>query len=193
MPPKPKITREMILETVLEITRRESFEAVNARSIADSLHCSTRPIFTCYENMEAMKREFLDYAFDFYESYVAAYDRVASSPALVLPLSYIHFAREETHLFHLIFVRHMALDVNAFSDFYQEPGNVEKARIFSEIIGVEMKDGKEIFLDLFLYAHGIAVLTAEGRLALDEESVEKMTANLLAALISRKKEAAHGT
>ena len=46
MPPKVKITKEMILNTVLDITREVGFEAVNARSIASKLQCSTRPIFT---------------------------------------------------------------------------------------------------------------------------------------------------
>ena len=64
MPPKPKITKDMILNTVLEITRKRGFEAVNARSIAEKLQCSTRPIFTCYKNMEELKTEFLDLAFE---------------------------------------------------------------------------------------------------------------------------------
>ena len=34
MPPKAKITKEMILNTVLEITREAGFESVNARSIS---------------------------------------------------------------------------------------------------------------------------------------------------------------
>ena len=56
MPPKAKITKEMILNTVLEITRKTGFETVNARSIASRLQCSTRPIFTCYKNMDELKK-----------------------------------------------------------------------------------------------------------------------------------------
>ena len=52
MPPKPKVTKDMILAAVLNLTQEEGFEAVNARSIAGKLQCSTRPIFTCYESME---------------------------------------------------------------------------------------------------------------------------------------------
>jgi AcrR family transcriptional regulator len=63
MPPKAKISKEMILDTVLDITRQAGFDAVNARSIADKLQCSTRPIFTCYKNMDELKCEFLDFAF----------------------------------------------------------------------------------------------------------------------------------
>ena len=52
MPPKARITKEMILNTALDLTRQSGFETVNARSVAGRLQCSTRPIFTCYENME---------------------------------------------------------------------------------------------------------------------------------------------
>ena len=45
MPPTAKVTREMILSAALDITRREGFDAVNARSLAARLGCSTRPIF----------------------------------------------------------------------------------------------------------------------------------------------------
>ena len=53
MPPKAKVTREMILQTVFQITREQGFEAVNARSIAESLNCSTRPIFTVKKKMKS--------------------------------------------------------------------------------------------------------------------------------------------
>ena len=63
MPPKAKISKDMILRTVLDITRETGFETVNARSIAASLQCSTRPIFTCYENMDELKAGFLEYSY----------------------------------------------------------------------------------------------------------------------------------
>lgn len=66
MPPKVKITREMILNAALALTREQGFEAVNARNIAAELECSTRPIFTAYQNMEEMKEDFLEFAYSFY-------------------------------------------------------------------------------------------------------------------------------
>ena len=84
MPPKAKISKEMILDTVLDITRQAGFDAVNARSIADKLQCSTRPLFTCYKNMDELKIEFLDFAFEFYNQYVADY-RAVSYTHLTLP------------------------------------------------------------------------------------------------------------
>jgi len=188
MPPKAKITIDMILKTVLDITRDTGFETVNARSIAGKLQCSTRPIFTCYDNMDELKSEFLIYAYDYYEQYVAHYRNCTNvSPYLILPLSYISFAQEETHLFKLLFINDMDLEMTEAKDFYNEIGNEKKARLFSDTIGIELERAKIIYLDLFLYTHGIAVLTATKKLALDQTSSEKMLANILSAFIKQEK------
>lgn len=188
MPPKAKITKEMILNTVMEITRETGFETVNARSIAGKLECSTRPIFTCYENMDELKKEFLDYAYESFKQYVADYCSSANvPPALIHPLSYIEFAREETHLFKLLFINDMDLEMTTAADFYKEIDNEKRAKDFSETIGTELEQAKIIFLDLFLYSHGIAVLTVTKKLELDRNSAEKMLGNLLSALITQGK------
>lgn len=188
MPPASRITKEMILNTVLDITREAGFEAVNARSIAGRLQCSTRPIFTCYNSMEELKAGFLDFAYDFYSQYVADYSAsIKVSPCLLLPLSYIEFARDETNLFKLLFIKDMDLDMAEARDFYREKGNEKKAGIFSEVIGVEPERAKEIFLDLFLYSHGMAVLTATKKLSLDRNAAEKMLSKLLSALVRQEK------
>ncbi|HEK4860562.1 TPA: TetR/AcrR family transcriptional regulator [Clostridioides difficile] len=188
MPPKVKITKEMILNTVLDITREVGFEAVNARSIASKLQCSTRPIFTCYENMNELKNEFLAFAYEYYNQYVVNYRNSKSvSPYLLFPLSYIEFAQEETYLFKLLFINDLDLMMKEANDFYKEIYNEKKARLFSESIGIDLECAKVIFLDLFLYTHGIAVLTATKKLTLDRYSAEKMLKNILTAFIRQEK------
>lgn len=189
MPPKPKITKEMILAAALEITRETGFQTVNARGIAGRLCCSTRPIFTCYKNMEELKTDFLHFAFAYYSRYVAGYNKAKNQkPYLLLPLSYIAFAKEETNLFQLLFISDMDLDMSEADDFYKEIENEEKARFFSQMIGVQPARGREIFLDLFLYTHGIAVLTATGKLSFDRKNTENMLQNFLSAYIQRETE-----
>lgn len=189
MPPKAKITKEMILNTVLDITRDTGFDAVNARSIAGNLRCSTRPIFTCYENMDQLKNDFLAFAYDYYEQYVTDYSRsVNVSSELFLPLSYIEFAQEETHLFKLLFINDMDLKMAEAADFYKEIDNEKKARVFSEAIGIELERAKVIYLDLFLYTHGIAVLAASKKITLNKVSAEKMVKNVLSAFIRQEKQ-----
>lgn len=181
----------MVLNTVLKITQEAGFDAVNARNIAARLSCSTRPIFTCYANMEELKAEFLDFAFEYYNRYVADYRNSADcKPDLLLPLTYIEFAKEETNLFKLLFINDMDLDMSEANDFYQELGNQKKAIAFSEMIGVQPERGKAIFLDLFFYAHGIAVLTATGKLSFDSRHSEEMLQNFLSAYMRQETEKA---
>ena len=193
MPPKAKITRQMILDTALELTRQAGFEAVNARSIAGKLRCSTRPLFTCYENMEQLKSEFLAFAYEYYERYVAAY-RAGSGvgPGLLLPLSYVEFARQEPNLFRLLFISDMDLALHRPQDFYKERGNEKKAAAFARALDLDPERAKAVFLDLFLSTHGIAVLAATNKLTLGERDVENMVANVLSAFLQRQTPAARG-
>ena len=189
MPPKAKITKEMILDIVLDMTRESGFETINARSIAGKLQCSTRPIFTCYKNMEELKTDFLAFAYEYYEQYVITYRNSQKvKPYLILPLSYIAFAQEETHLFKLLFINDIDLKMTEAKDIYQEIGNENKARLFSETIGVELERAKIIFLDLYLYTHGIAVLIAGDKIKLNRENTEKMIDNVLSAFIRQEKD-----
>ena len=189
MPPKAKITKEMILDIVLDMTRESGFETINAQSIAGKLQCATRPIFTCYKNMEELKTDFLAFAYEYYEQYVITYRNSQKvKPYLILPLSYIAFAQEETHLFKLLFINDIDLKMTEAKDFYQEIGNENKARLFSETIGVELERAKIIFLDLYLYTHGIAVLIAGDKIKLNRENTEKMIDNVLSAFIRQEKD-----
>ena len=184
MPPKARITKDMILDTVLKLTRESGFETVNARSIAGRLQCSTRPIFTRYENMVELKKDFLAFAYGYYVSYVNHFGESENvNPCLVFPLSYIAFAKEETHLFKLLFISDMDLDMAEAKDFYDEIDNVKNAERFSEAIGMDLERSKVIFLDLFLYTHGIAVLTAAKKLNLGRKSAETMLEHVLSSWI----------
>lgn len=188
MPPKVKITREMMLDAVLALTRKQGFESVNARNIATELGCSTRPIFTVYQNMEEMKKDFLEFAYSFYCSYVEQYKKKSGVETdLLWPLSYLSFAQEEPNLFHLLFVDDMALDLGKAMDFYQEMENGEKADAFAQRQGLERQKGRKVFLDLFLYAHGMAVLTAVGKMHLQQKEQAAMVRTMLEARIQWEK------
>lgn len=123
-----------------------------------------------------------------YEQYVIDYrDSAKVNSYLVLPLSYIDFAQEETCLFKFLFIDNMDLDMTKATDFYKEVDNEKRAKIFSEEVGIKLERAKVIFLDLFLYTHGIAVLTATKKIILDTDSAKKMVINVLSAFIKQEK------
>ena len=49
MPPRAKYTREEITEIALGIVAESGVESLNARSLAEAMGTSTRPIFTAFK------------------------------------------------------------------------------------------------------------------------------------------------
>lgn len=52
MPPACRFTREQIVAAALAITRERGFDAVTARAVADTLHSSSKVIFSAFSGMD---------------------------------------------------------------------------------------------------------------------------------------------
>ena len=44
MPPKVKVTKDMVIDAAFEIAREAGAENINARTVAKKLNCSTQPV-----------------------------------------------------------------------------------------------------------------------------------------------------
>ena len=55
MPPKVKVSKEQIVSAALDLIRHQGYDALNARSIAAALGCSTQPIFSNFTTMEELR------------------------------------------------------------------------------------------------------------------------------------------
>ena len=54
MPPKPKFTKEQILDAALDIARTRGANAIVARDVGKRLGTSSSPIFTFWSNMDEL-------------------------------------------------------------------------------------------------------------------------------------------
>ena len=57
MPPKARITKEMIIEAGLGIVRTEGEDALNVRRVAAELNCSTQPVMYHYKTVEELRSD----------------------------------------------------------------------------------------------------------------------------------------
>ena len=101
---KESITIQMILDTAFEMTREEGFINVTARKVAARAGCSTQPIFRVYKNMEELWEAVYGRAIAYFQDYYSLYPRTGQMPFSNLGMAYIAFAREESHLFELLFL-----------------------------------------------------------------------------------------
>lgn len=171
MPPKQRITREMILERSFAMFCKEGMEAVNARSVAKALNCSTQPIFSYFEGMEDLRSAIEQKAKDTFTQVMQSASEEGSF--LACGTAYIRLASEQPRLF-----ARLLLTVGE-----EEPmpllaeGLEEKLKgSLSGQYGLDGQQADRLYHDLWTYAHGMASLVAVGRLAFDEQVIAERLA-----------------
>ena len=173
MPPIPKITKDMILDSSIEIIKKEGIEKLNVRNIATKLKCSTQPIMYHYKNMDILKDELYKKIDEYHSEYLMK--KSNDNPLLTIGLQYIKFAKEEKNLFKFLF------QSDKFSDFNledlinnNENGLQDIFDIIKKETNLNIKEIKEMFTILFVTAHGIASLLANNGVAYDENHFKKI-------------------
>lgn len=181
MPPKVKITKQSITETALALVRESGESAINARSIALALGCSTQPIFSNFATMDELKKAVILAS---YECYVGFLEREAASGKYPqyksFGMAYIRFAKEERELFKLLFMCDRKGE-----DFIPTADFDESVRLIMKANGIS-KDKAELFhLECWTCVHGIATMLATSFLELDFELISRMITDVYTGIRDR--------
>lgn len=169
MPPKPRITREMILQAAFAIAREAGIGAVNARSVSARLGCSTQPVLYCFAGMEELRREVYRMADEMHSQYLM---RLApeQDPMIGLGLNYIRFAREERELFRLLF-QSDGFGGRGVSELLEMEELAPVLGILAQEAGLSMEQSRRAFLMLLMLVHGWASMLANNTMEYDEEQI----------------------
>ena len=181
MPPKIKITKENILSAALAIVRESGAEALNARTLAGRLECSTQPIFSNYPNMENLKNDVLSSANDLYLKYLS--DEIAENKYpqyKASGMAYIRFAQEERELFKLLFMRdRQGEDLMPTADFHASVDMIMAANHVTKELATRMH------LELWTFVHGIGTMIATSFFSPDWELISDMLTDVYQGLCAR--------
>lgn len=175
---KESITINMILDTAFQMTREEGFANVTARKVAAKAGCSTQPIFRVYKNMEELWDAVYERAATYFQDFYSLYPRTGKAPFCNLGMAYIAFAREERHLFELLFVTGGAGLGGADSrrkGMYEllngDAGNVVYEIGLANAAGCP--DSSSLFMKMWIFIHGAACMSLTGDYDLsDVETME---------------------
>lgn len=167
MPPKAKITKDMIIEAAFEIARTEGAENINARTIAGKLGCSTQPVLYHFAKIEEIKKAVYEKADAYHLDYLTYMDESCDDPMLESGLRYIRFAVEEKHLFRFLFQSNEFSEKNLMDLINGE--ELEPVLVMmQQAMEAGREEVKQIFLFLFLFAHGYASMFANNTMEYDE-------------------------
>ena len=166
MPPKARITKEMILDAAVAVVRRDGFESVNARTVSRQLRCSTQPVMYQFSTVDAMKRAAYDAVDKRHTEYLMTVPP-EQDPILGIGLNYIRFAVEEPQLFRFLFQSGYTEENNLLEMVDSE----ELAPVLAAMrdgAGLRIKKTRDVFISVALFAHGYASLIANNHLEFDE-------------------------
>ena len=163
---KETITMQMILDTAFAMTREEGFVNVTARRVAAKAGCSTQPIFRVYKNMDELWDAVYSRAASFFQDYYKIYPRMGKAPFVNLGMAYIAFAREEKHLFELLFVTSGAKRKSMYELLNGAEGNVLYE--INQARAAGCVDPSDLFMKMWIFIHGAACMTLTGDYDLSE-------------------------
>ena len=181
MPPKLQISREMIIETGLDIIRTHGADALNVRKIAAELGCSTQPVMYQFSTVNELRDTLYQQADKLHSEYLMNMTQ-CENPMMAVGMNYIKFAFEEKHLFRFLFQSDNFND-NSLSALISNEGLTPVYSILHDETGLNEQQCKDAFSALFLTVHGIASLLANNSMEYDEEHFENVLNNVFMGII----------
>ena len=182
MPPKSRITREMILDATFAICREQGAEQLSVRAVAARLGCSTQPVMYHFDRVEDLRRAVWGRADEYQTAYLMHLPE-DGDPLLAIGLNYVRFAAEEKRLFRFL----------SQSDFYagQSITALADAPELSPVLDVMQREAgltadqaRRVCRTLAMLVHGCASLLANNAMAYDEREIVPMLETALTGMIA---------
>lgn len=170
MPPKTKITREMVIAAAFEVAREAGAEKINARTVSKKLNCSTQPVMYHFATIEELKRAAYQKADWFHTEYLMHIPETQEDILLGIGLNYIRFGMEEPHLFRFLFQSGFAVE-HSLLEMIDSEELVPVLSAMQKEMKMSAEQTKEIFVTLALFVHGYASIIVNNSLEYDEKLI----------------------
>ena len=163
MPPRANYTREEITEIALGIVAESGVESLNARSLAEAMGTSTRPIFTAFRNMEELESAVRESAMKVFGQF--AEKETPDMPAFKqVGIQMITFAKEQAHTFNFegMFSSMLGVTADKCIEYIMNDYSLSK------------EDAMTLFRHVWIFTYGIGVLLSSNICLFSENEISDM-------------------
>ena len=179
MPPKVKVTKEEIVNAAVKVVRECGEQALNARTLALILECSTQPIFSNFASMDELRMAVVNKANELNGEYIKRETETGRFPPYkACGMAYIRFAKEERELFKLLYMRDRANENSPEANEFD--GDMKS--LVQGATGLSRERAGLFHLEMWAFVHGIAVMIATGFVDLDFDLVADMMTDVYRGL-----------
>lgn len=187
MPPKPKYTKEEIVQAAFELTREKGIDAVVAREVGKRLNTSSSPIFTVWSSMEQLKGEVRQLAKEKYQQYMA--DIFDYTPAFKeYGMRCVGFAAQEPNLYRLLFLSPRE-EHSPYIRFKQDFGGIFTALVeeIQKTFGLSRQDAEDLLNQMIIFANGIAAFVITDPGSFSREAVSRHLSQVCQGIVLTQK------
>lgn len=170
MPPKAKITKEMIVDAAFEILRAEGADKITARRISEQLKCSTQPVLYHFTTVEEIKKMVYAKSDEYHANYLMRGEIDYGNPMLTMGMNYIRFAMEESNLFRFLYQSN-ELSGASLLELLETEEMLPILTVLQNELAMSLEDTKVVFSTLFIFIHGYASLYANNTMLFDETGI----------------------
>ena len=160
MPPKPKFTKEHIVQTALEVVSQKGVDALTAKELGDALGSSARPIFTVFNSMKEVQDEVRAAAMRRFESF--AEQKLPGMPLFKqVGMQMVLFGAREPKLYQLLFMQENRNAVS-FDDVFGELGPTAETciNLIRDAYNLGEAEARLLFENVWIYTFGVGALCA---------------------------------
>lgn len=186
MPPKQRITKDMILEHSLMIAEKEGLIAVTSRSVAKSLGCSVQPVFSQFPTMEDLRHETFVYACSLFVQEILAFEQQSDFFPQVTKWV-INLARKKPNLFRLLYLSD-EFEGNSFLDMMMSFESNQKIILkMTELYSLDESICKDILLRCCLFLIGTGTMICVNHMDFSDAQVADMMKRTVTDMINGAK------
>lgn len=186
MPPKQKITKNMLLEHALKIAEKQGIMAVTSRSVAKSVGCSIQPVFSHFPTMEKLRQATFDYACDIFISEVLTFKQQPDFFSQIT-MWVLDLARNRPNLFRLLYLSDGFNGSNFLEVMMEFESNKIIVSKMAELYCLDEDICKDILLRSCLFLMGISTMICVNHMDFSDEQVAVMMKQTVSDMVNGAK------
>ena len=182
--PRVQITKDRILEAALQLLIREGHEAVNIKTVAKDLGCSTQPISWTFGNMENFRSALAQYALEYAnrKMYVASADPMVEYGRV--GTAYIDMAFDEPNLIRFLRSDEKRLQGSGgLGGSFNAAARASRQAAFARQYGCTEAEAGKFMLNMLIYTQGLVSMIVAGGLEIDRQTAYALVHEAAAAMI----------
>ena len=182
VPAARKVSKDEIIDAAVAVLRDGGFSAVNARSVARKIGCSTQPIYFSFKNMDELKAALTERAIELHTQRVRDSLRAhegSDSRYSSYGMGFVKFAAEEKQLF-----RWLYLEGKQLGPYQNDVLLPEVIAVIVEEFGYTENIARRFHQDMTYFTYGLAILANTDHLRLTEPELREAFRREFRALLA---------